>query len=299
MTPARFRWGMVFILLGLLLLLRNFNILNDDFWGTLLVWSPVALILIGIEKIFTRSKLQFIAYLTSLALFASALLVAVTGGLGNPQSGFFSEVIFRLEAQPGVKLIKSELRLDNTDLTIRDSGRDLVYGKFDKYTHKPEIDYEFNGDVAIVTLVSTEGKYFGGLLQIDLDEPQDWYMRYSEELPLELECYGDQSDMHLNFSTTPLQKLKLIADDTKVYLKLGNLEPIVVVTLGGENSKIRLRIPENSGLRIYGDEYESYLTRIGLTKRDGYFVNDGFDSLDSKIEITLGDELKSLSIDFF
>lgn len=299
MTPARFRWGIIFILLGLLLLLRNFNILNDDIWGMLLIWSPVVLILIGIEKIFTRSKLQFISYLTSLALFAGGFLVAVTGGLGNPQGGFFSEVVFRLEAQPEVKFIKSELHLDNTDLTIRDSGRDLVFGKFDKYTHKPEIDYEFKGDMALVTLISKEGKFFGGLLQIDFGEPQDWYMRFSRELPLDLECYGYQSDMRLNFSTTPLRKLKLIADDAKVYLRLGDLEPMLVVTVGGEKSKLKLRIPENSGLRVYGDEYETYLTRIGLIKKDGFFVNEGFDTLESKIDIHLGDDLKSLSIDFF
>ena len=54
MTPARFRWGLILILIGGLIFLENLNYLNHGFWIDLLIYSPFLLIAIGIEKIFTR-----------------------------------------------------------------------------------------------------------------------------------------------------------------------------------------------------------------------------------------------------
>ncbi len=72
MSPARFRWGLFLVLLGTLLLLRNSDVLNDNFWSDLLIYLPVILIAVGIEKIFAKSRVKVISYLTSVFLFLGA-----------------------------------------------------------------------------------------------------------------------------------------------------------------------------------------------------------------------------------
>ena len=131
MTPARFRWGIILIQIGGLILLRNAGVLNDNLWVDLLVLSPIVLIAIGLEKIFTKSRAQFISYLTSVGLFFGGFLIAFYGSYGGDTTSFFSETIYRKGSDPNVKSISATLRLDDTDLTIRDSGRDLVYGPTD------------------------------------------------------------------------------------------------------------------------------------------------------------------------
>ncbi len=300
MTPARFRWGLILILIGLLLLFRNMEVLNDNFWGDLLIWFPVVLIAVGLEKIFANTRVKIISYLTSVALFGAGLLIAFAGSYGGSDSSFFSEATFELPDRRDIQYLRTSLDVDATDLTIRDSGDKLIYGRFDRFTRKPEIEQEFIDDTAIVQLSSrASGSYLGGAIKIETGESQDWFLQFSERVPLELECSGRSADLHLNLSTTPLKRLNLKTEDARIYLKLGDLVPLVKVSILGEDSNLRLRVPKTVGVLISGRDYETYLGRLGFKEMDGLFISEGFDTLENRIEVELDDRLKSFSVDFF
>jgi hypothetical protein len=301
MSPARFRWGLFLVLIGTLLLLRNNDVLNDNFWADLLIYLPVILIAVGIEKIFAKSRAKVISYLTSAFLFIGALYIAFSGSLGGVENSFFSKTAFEQEYDPSVRTLYAILELDETDLTIRDSGDEMIYARFNRFTRKPKIEYEVTGGEAKVTLESRSQprSFLGGAVRIDTGDPQDWYLRFARNIPLELECLGSGSDLHLNFATTPLRRLKLDADDARIYLKLGDCEPLVKIDIVGEDANLRLRIPQNIGLKVRGEDYRSYLDRVGLIKSNEGFVTSGFDTVKNKIEVNLDDRLGSFSIDFF
>jgi len=299
MTPARFRWGIILIQLGILLILRNTGVINDNFWADLLVYAPILLIAIGVEKIFTKSRLQFISYLTTVCLFLGGFFIAYYGSYGGEATNFFSESTFSQEYEPTIKKTSVVLNLDKTDLTIRDSGDDLVYGHFDKFTRKPRIRHSIEGDEFKVEFTSRFGDFLNGVIKINTRDPQDWYMKFAENVPLDMECYGENSEIHLNLSTTPLERLKIDADDASIYIKLGDLIPRVRVNIKGDETDLRLRVPGSAGLKIVGDDYRSYLMRLGFHKSDDGFVNEGYDTLDKKFEIELDKNLSSFSVDFF
>ncbi len=299
MTPARFRWGLFLILLGLLLLLRNFDVLNDNFWIDLLVLFPVVLIAVGVEKIFARTRLRFISYLTSIALFAGGLGMALYGSYGGEDMSYFSQTTYTTQADSNVGLIKASLDMEETNLTIRDSGPDVIYGRFDKFTRKPKIDYAVQDSVAEIHMTSRGGGMLGGAIQIHSDEGQDWFLRFADDVPLELQCVGDDNDMHLNMSTTPVRRVDIDADRARIYLKVGDLEPLLKVKVFGEDAELRLRLPRTVGLRILGTDYKNYLEELGLIEQDDGFTNEGYDTLANKVDVDLDDRLGSLSVDFF
>ena len=299
MTPARFRWGLFLILLGVLFLLRNFDVLNDNFWIDLLILFPVVLIAVGVEKIFARTKLRVISYLTSVALLFGGLLIAFAGSHGGEDTSFFSRTTYVVEEEPTVQFMRAELDVDETDLTIRDSGRDLIYARFNELTRKPKIDYETRDGEAFFKLASRQGSFLGGAVQIKTGDDQDWFLRFSQDIPLEMTCSGYKSDLHLNMSTTRLRQIDVDADKAKVYLKLGDFEPVVKVSVFGEDAEVRLRVPESVQLKVFGRDYSSYLKAIGLIEGDDAFVHPGPDSVENVIEVRLDDRLGSLSIDFF
>lgn len=300
MTPARFRWGMIFIQIGILILLRNYEILNDNFWVDLLILFPIVLIAVGVEKIFTKSKLQFISYLTTVGLFVGGFLIAFTGGADGMSSNFFSETLFIEEFQPEVKGIKAVMNVDETDLTIRDSGEDLVYARFDKFTKKPKIESEITDDIAYINLKRKPNSFLGGAIKVNIDDTQEWQISFSDMVPLDLECYGEASDMHLNFTTTPLSNLKVDADDTDIYVKIGDLERKVTVSIGGANNILKLRIPTGFGVKIAGEHFSSYLTTLGFIENDsGFFTTEEFEKAESSVDVKLEDDLESFSLDFF
>jgi hypothetical protein len=76
---------------------------------------------------------------------------------------------------------------------------------------------------------------------------------------------------------------------------------LVVVKIEGDDSSLKLRIPEDVGIKVTGEELESYVKWFGFHPQDegeGY-VNEGFDDFESRIEIELDERLRSVTIDYF
>jgi hypothetical protein len=298
MTPARFRWGIILILIGTLWFLQNIELLSDYYWEDLIMFFPIILIAIGIEKIFTRTKLQFLSYLSSFIILFGGLAFAYIGSYADSRGNFFSEEYFEKKYDESVKRISADLEIDETVLTIRDAGGELVYASFDRFTRKPEIEYEVIDNTVEMKLVSRAG-ILGGIVKVELDESQDWMLSFSDLIPLDLSCRGSNSDVHLNLATTPLDRLSLDMDESVIYLKLGDLVPNVSVRISGDDSKLKLRVPEHVGVKINAVGYESYFEKVGMDRDNGWFVSDGYDTVGSKVEIDLDAELNSFSIDYF
>ncbi len=300
MSPARFRWGIILILIGLLIFFKNVELLRDDFWASLIMFFPILLIAIGLEKIFTKTKLQFIAYATSVIILVGGLAFAFYENMGESTGNFFSESHIQWRHDDAVKKIVAEVEVDGTALTIRDSGEDIIDASFDRFTRKPDVKYEIVGDNAEIKLAFHDNDLLGGIVRIETDKQQgDWMVSFSKSIPLDFVCRGDAADVHLNLETTPLENLVLDMQNSDIYLKLGDLMPLVHVQINGEESNLKLRVPEQVGVKIKADGYESYFKRVGMHFKDGWFVKDGNDTLESQVEIQMNDTLSSFAIDYF
>ena len=279
------------------------DIIHEGSIEDLLIFFPFVLIAVGIEKLATKTRFNFIAYLTSVALFAGGFLIVLTSSAANGfYDDFFSESTYRFDDDVDIERIYAVLDMGETDLKIRDSGNDLVYARFDKYIRKPEIETEIVDGILNINMNNRSGSLLGGIVKIESDENdfQDWYLRFSGDKPLDLECYGEGSVIHLNLATTLLENLKLDADDAQMYIKIGDLVSQVNVEVSGIESKLKLRIPLGSGLKILGPELEDYLIEFGLEERDdGYFVTEGFDSSLFKIDLKVDDRIDEFKIDYF
>ena len=302
MTPARFRWGLLLILVGTLVLLANMEVLNHTFWIDFVYLLPFLLIAIGIEKIFARTKLKFISYLTSVALVAGAFYVAFEGSRYDENSSFFRSGSIRWDGDDErVDIVDAELQLGNADLTIRDAVDELFHARFGEWSYKPRSSMDIADGRAEISLTSRSARrrFWGNAVVIDGREPNEWRLEFSRDIPLLLKCYGQDSDIHLNLATTPLRELSLDVDDANIYIKIGEQEPRTRISIRGYDSKLRLRVPQESGLLVRGADDPAYLEQIGLLETDEGFITEGFDSLSLQIRVDLDDNFRSLSIDFY
>jgi len=300
MTPARFRWGALLVLLGLILLLRNLEVIDSNyFWTGFLIYFPILLIAIGIEKIFARTKLQAISYATTVLVFAGGLYLAMSGSHSSSGGDFFQETSYNWTDDAAVKELHAVLDLGRGNLTVRDATDELVFAQFNEFSSKPEIERSVSGGIGNIRFTGKGSRFLGGLVKIETGEDADWYLSFSKILPLVLECNGSQSDIHLNLATTPVKQLKVDAEEATVYLKLGDLEDRVTVDVTGSDSDVRLRVPITAGLRVSGITDEQYLKQVGLERHNGWFTNAGYDTMRSKIDVNLDDKQSSLSIDFY
>ncbi len=300
MTPARFRWGVLFILIGSLVLLQKTDVVSGNFWFSLIALFPFLLIAIGVEKIFTNTKFQVISYASSVILVIGGLYVAFSESNLGVDASYWDIKNIVQEADPAVELIDATIALVDGDLTIRDATDDLLDARFRQYTHKPKYTYKNEDGRAIIEFLNQPRQLFGGIVRVeDGEEEDDWRLKFSEAVPLILKCTGENSDIHLNLARTPLRELSLDADDADVYIKLGKEEPNVKVAISGQDTKLLLRVPKKSGLRVLGFEDSDYLYEVGLVEQDGAFVTEGYDSLSNRIEVELGNRFRSLRIDYY
>jgi len=302
MTPARFRWGLLFILVGTLMLLAQADVLNLNFLIDFIYLFPFLLIAIGIEKIFAKTQLKAISYLTSVLLVGGALYVAFEGsGYSSDQSFFESGSICWEADDERVDVIDADLKLGNANLTVRSASDDLFRARFGEWSLKPRSNLEIADGVAEITLSgrSLKRRFGDGTVGIETGHDDDWRVSFAKDIPLSLKCKGSYGDVHLNLAANPVRDLHLDMDDAVIYVKFGCLEPEVRFTVVGDDAELRLRIPQEAGLQVSGLDDPEYLQEIGLLDLDSVFATDGFDTASCQILVELEDRFRSLSIDFY
>jgi hypothetical protein len=283
---------------GVLLLLRNTSVIDDRFWPELAVYLPVLLIAIGVEKIFTKSKLQFISYLTTVAFSVGGIALALDYGYRYTDDFPYSTSVFIQEKDADVKRLRAVMDVDETDLEVRRSGEDLVYARFEDFIRRPRTSFGVDNGVGNLRMIAQGSEYCGGLVTIDTDTLQKWDVRFSDSVPLELICSGRGSEFHLDLSETPVTRLELDAEETAIFVHLGRLLPKVDVEIISEDSELELVVPATSGIKVTGEENRTWLLKAGLIGVNDGYVCDGYDTAQFKIDIDIDGNLKSLRISY-
>lgn len=298
MKPSRLRWGLLFITVGVMLLLNNAGYLDWEYWLDLLVWWPLLLIAIGIEKIFLRSKLEFISYLAPLILVVCMVYVAFDTGAERYESSFFERYSWSTDADPSVERVDATIEHRRADLYVSRDNFDLASARFDRFSRKPDIDFSKSDGVAELK-ISRRGRMQSAIVINTRHYGRDWRLAFSDDVPLKLKCIGDKSDVNLNLEEVPLENLAVENDEGDIYLKIGRKMALVDVSAEGYDADLRIKLPEGCGVKVPGDNYASYLRTVGLTKQETAFVSEGFEEADVKITLNLAEDLRHLSIDYY
>ncbi len=301
MNPARLRWGLLLIFIGSLLLLNNIGFLDWWVWSEVISLWPLLLIAIGIEKIFSHSKsLKFISYLAPIALFAILGWVAFSSGGFDDEfdrSGTSYRVDYDIDSE--VETVSAVIDLDDCNLSLRSTGGKLFRGRFRSWQYKPDVEYDVRGGRAEFDI--SHRRAFGDWIHFDgFENSSNWTTRFSDAIPISLNCTGDRADMTLDCSTLLLDKLEVDSRRGEVRIILGELRDEIQLTLEGENADFRLDLPSNCGLQISGagGELSRLMKRLDLVEEGEFFVSIGYDTLVPKIRIDLDSEISQFSIDF-
>ncbi|MEW5924470.1 MAG: DUF5668 domain-containing protein [Candidatus Zixiibacteriota bacterium] len=295
MTPNRFRWGLLFITAGVILLLNQMGYLDWEYWWELLLWWPVLLIAIGIEKIFNRTRLQFISYVAPLILVAGMIYVAVDVGPDTWRSSFGDRHNWNAEMDSAINKLDAVIDHGRTDLTVSRSGINLASAKFDRFSQKPDITLEKKNNVATLDISRSTGRR-SAVIFSGHGSYQDWRVSFSDEVPLELRCIGHDADVDLNLESIPIEKLSVVDDGGNIYLKVGNKTALVAIDVSGNDADLRIRIPADCGIKITGKEYAPYLKDLKLIEEDAGLISEGFNEATTRISFNFDDGLRYLSM---
>lgn len=295
MSPARFRWGVLFILCGTILLLNNMGHLSWWAWSEIAALWPLILIAIGIEKIFAGSKLKIISYLSTVALAAFVIWAAFSGVDGK---GWGGSNRFTLETDSSITKLFGKLEMDDNDLNIKMSRRNLFQSRYRGSGLPPKIDHHDDGNTMWVDVSESNTPRW---LHIGSRRSNELDVYLSNDIPISLVCRGDKSDMRIDCRKLKLEEITVDSERGNIRLFVGDLLDNVKVSLEGDDADFRLFLPPDCGLRVSGMEeaVSRLLTRIGLVESGKYYESQGFDSLTPRVELELSRDLSQLSIDYY
>jgi hypothetical protein len=303
MSPARFRWGILLITIGVLLLLNNIGELDWWVWNDIFSLWPLILIAIGLEKIFTKSKVEFIAYLPILGLAAVVFWVAFDGYDYDNEymTRRGSTYRYTIDMESDIEKIEAKFSFDDIDASLDHTGTRLFRARAASGRIIPEVEFDRQGNIGDLE-VSTQRKRIPDLIRIDRwGRDDDWDLYLSDQIPVSLKCYGDASDMDLDCRELLLKDLYVQSDRGDIRIKLGSLNDLVKVKLDGPGADFRLSVPKGCGLKVIGSgqAINSLFEGEGLIETEGGYQSIGYDTLSPKIEMDLSRNLAQFALDYY
>lgn len=308
MRMINFFWGVMFILLGSLFFLANFNIVGVD-WGIIFSLWPFLIILIGVY--FLPGKVRVIGTLSLTMLLTGVMIYAIQ----------WKQVVsdFQVAQSPAEETTKPD-----PDFDFEASTSNLT----------TNLDQEFSH--ARLNLETTRGQYrLQGIEDqlFELQAPdQPWqYFNLDQGVKgdtgiVDLQLSGITTNrqrsggMELGFHTSPLWNLKLVLDSTKAVLdltpfridhlqirapesdlrlKLGQRHSDQQIDIQGKNSQIRIKLPKDAGSELKLDSPLPMDVRMsGLSQKDsGVYQTSDYPLADKQVKISLADQPRKLIID--
>ena len=305
MHIARIRNGVILISAGVVLLLNTLGQLPWTVWIRIFSFWPVFLIAFGIELLFKKTRLAFLAILSPL-LF---LLVILGPAL------FFETGVGKIHRAQQVYLWSQDLDSNLTRATVTielrsgnlklSSGTDkLVSAELDYLERKPLVSYKhINSDSsATVEITDSERSHWGWNLNKgwswDGWEKKDWEIRLTDRVPINLKVNTKASRTDLDLSELKINNFDLEAKASNVEIKIGDLVNDVACKISVSASKLSLSFPEDMGLKIenHAKLSTTSFSHISLKEtEDGYETPD-FENAPRKLTLYLDGSAIKLKI---
>ena len=281
-------WGLLFVLIGILLLLNNFGIIEVNLSNIWQLW-PVVIIGIGLSVLSPRGWLWgIISVILMLAILGLVAFVVIDNPTHQDLQGWSNQDTKKL-SDDAAEAAKLDITIDtpatSLSLSSSDSRRGVEAIQQSKSMNL-NIDAETRGDTRYVRIDSESSRRFwfrGGVannLDIDL----------TRKLPVSLSIDTGAASVSGDLSQVKLKSLNIDTGASSIDLKLGAIESRQEVVLDAGASKLAFKIPKSVGVRVESNGGLKSTNFEGIEKvSESVYESKGF--ADSEKQITLRADL--------
>ncbi len=307
MRVSSIRWGIVWIGIGFLFLAINFEVLDSLVFPRLFSLWPVLLIAVGVELIFRRTRLYFLALISPL-LIAAAFILAATYGGGYAWSfdEFWRDWSWRYSGEKefsGQILLEAPadtidivMDLGQADFSIASIADRSVSVEAVFHKRSPQLTSRLAGTTEFISYENRETAKSSILGIRKTDLRGDFVI--SDELPLKVNLSTELEKPIIDFSNLRLLDLDLFMKSDEAVLRLGEFSDSIGVTISGKSKVLEIFIPEGIGLEFQCQRLKlcdqmqgERLTQIGTS-----YMSDGFDQAERRVIITMNARIGFLAI---
>lgn len=260
-------WGVLFIVVGAVLLLGNMGILTVELSSLWRLW-PVLIIVAGLSVLSLRGWLGGLVYAVA-ALGVGGLIWAVmVGPLSEQVPASVRDEVNIARADDEVERLSVEVKAGAAALEIGSHSGDgalmgVLESDFAKINHLSSVS-----DGLQKVSLSLEGNtqwWRGG-------SHNRLALRLNDELPLDFDIDAGAVSIDADLSDVKLRRLNIDSGASSVDLKLGSLVDESRVTIDTGASSLKIQLPEEVGVRLE--------LKDGLSSKD---IPEAYEKIDDKV----------------
>jgi hypothetical protein len=300
MKVSRIRNGVILLSVGVVLLLNNLDYVDWSVWVSILSLWPVLLIAIGIEKIFAKTTLSFLVYLSPILLLL-AILGPAYYYFHQTENSTYQGKTFHWEKDLAPTVKRGYAAFDFKAGKLKTgAGQDkLVLAELDYFRREPLCLYNYSEKDSLVKLeLKDRDHLWRGWFTPEVKGRRQWDIFLSDKIPWDLEIENSVASADFDFSGIILENLSVNSDVSSLKIKLGNKARDLKAKIDSDVSKLELLLPKDAGLKI---ENRSSLSStdfegISVNHESKKYWTTNYDSASSKIEISLRGDVSSLKV---
>lgn len=299
MNISKIRTGVIFICCGIVLLLNTLDYVSWSVWFKILSLWPILLIAIGIELVFKKTFLSFLAILSPI-LMILAILGPVYFGYGEWTRGaeLTKDYKWKIPFEEKIKEAKVTVEFKAGELEIKSDTVNLVDARLDYWNREPECDFFFSDLDSTARIKIKGGRKEWTDWVMKGWRRHEWEIGLNHQVPLDLELQVKASDANLNLSDLQVDDLNLVLKASDLRIRFGKRE-FIKCKLDSDASRIRILIPEETGIKI---DSEANLTStefsgdISIYHENETYISDNYESSLYKIDMFLEGSVSKLEV---
>ncbi len=282
MKQSRALWGIILIFIGLFWILKSFDWVSMDLFGSLRTLWPVFIIAGGLTFFFKRESYlpRVILWLLVFVLIGGyAIYLGSQDVMGTESSKTFT---MRSDIQSASLLVEvSGANLDvgsGSELAVVDTNIESIQYEYDEGSN-PRILYRQNNSL------------------LGWNSKQGFKARLNRDIPWTIEVNTGTTKGTLDLSDIELNQCTINTGSCDLDILAGNKSREARITINGGAVNLKITLPEDVGLRVSSS---SAVTRINgqvdLLEQDSVYHSDNFDSAPNKLYLDMACGAGSITV---
>ncbi|SKB86855.1 LiaF transmembrane domain-containing protein [Daejeonella lutea] len=310
MKTEKIIWGLIFIFVGTVFMLDNFNVINF-YWGSVWRFWPIIFILIGANMLLSRFANNTTGPIAAATITVLVLVfIGYQGSIPREDRGWlhfkfnesrrdknvnWSNASVFTEPYTGSKSATLNIQGSATGYELKDTTSMLFQADVNESTGGYSLEKTVLDSVDVLNFRKRDKNGRG--LKMDDIETNDTRLRLNSNPIWDITVEMGAGETNFNLENFKVRNLRFEGGAASFQAKVGTKLPLTEITVETGVASVEIEVPKESGTRIVVDSGLSSKDFSGFSKQaDGTYKSSNYDSAANKVNINLKGGLSSFEV---
>ncbi len=270
--------GIIFIILGLVLVLKTAGVISFSVWSGFKTFWPLGLVIVGLFFIFRMRWLGFVFLF--ITLVTGVLMIAQNTGMD--QYGDYREITQKAQNDENIKSASLDLDYGAGKISLSPGTEENILLNNIKTSDisDPKMTVEKDGQNAQIKLERT-----GDLSLFKGHNAQEWDIGLSPDIRFDLDLDYGAAEMDIDLSGLKVSNMEIDTGASETTITFARYPTKLKIDTGA--SSMKFVFPEGYGVVIEMDGGMTSTEFEGFEKKGKKYYSPGYEEGASNIEITI------------